>query len=182
MRRLKWLILVVFATAGAARIPIAIADTESTVTCKDGTTSKGGKGACSHHGGIASDADTKAAPAPKNEPAAKPSSAPPPAAAPMVKCKDGSESKGGKGACSHHGGVASGEMGGSAPAEAAPPAAPPSTQGRSAPPSSRPESPSAPPKAGQPTAKCKDGSMSYSSHHSGACSHHGGVVEWLGSP
>src|SRR5215831_4210582 len=145
MRRLKWLILVVFATAGAARIPIAVADTESTVTCKDGTTSKGGKGACSHHGGIASDADTKAAPAPKNEPAAKPSSAPPAAPAPMVKCKDGSDSKGGKGACSHHGGVASGEMGGAA---ATPPAAepksgtmaPPSAQGRSAPPSPRPGS------------------------------------------
>jgi hypothetical protein len=24
--------------------------------------------------------------------------------------------------------------------------------------------------------------MSYSAHHSGACSHHGGVAEWLQSP
>jgi len=32
---------------------------------------------------------------------------------------------------------------------------------------------------GPPTAKCKDGSMSYSEHHTGACSRHGGVEEWL---
>src|SRR5262252_5243407 len=74
MRRLKWLILVAFAAVGTARIPSAVADTESMVTCKDGTTSKGGKGACSHHGGVASGA---AAPAPGNAPAAKPSSTPP---------------------------------------------------------------------------------------------------------
>ncbi len=29
------------------------------------------------------------------------------------------------------------------------------------------------------TAKCKDGTMSYAKHHSGACSRHGGVAEWL---
>ena len=124
----------VFACAGLARLPVAVADTESTVTCKDGTTSKGGKGACSHHGG-----------------------------------------------------VASGDMGG--PAAAPPPAAPKSsgaapstTQGRAAPASPRPGSSGAPAQSGQPTAKCKDGSMSYSAHHSGACSHHGGVAEWLQSP
>jgi hypothetical protein len=33
--------------------------------------------------------------------------------------------------------------------------------------------------AGAPTAKCKDGTMSHSKQHSGACSHHGGVAEWL---
>jgi len=121
MRRMKWLILVVLAGAGAGRIPIAVADTESTVSCKDGTTSKGGKGACSHHGG-----------------------------------------------------VAAGETG-----EAAPAAPPPTAQGRAAPAAPRPSTPAGPPKAGQPTAKCKDGSMSYSTHHSGACSHHGGVADWL---
>ena len=35
---------------------------------------------------------------------------------------------------------------------------------------------SAPPGA---TAKCRDGSYSYSQHHSGTCSHHGGVAVWL---
>ncbi|MGZ4358598.1 MAG: DUF3761 domain-containing protein [Gaiellaceae bacterium] len=30
------------------------------------------------------------------------------------------------------------------------------------------------------TARCRDGSYSYSQHRSGTCSHHGGVAEWLG--
>lgn len=29
------------------------------------------------------------------------------------------------------------------------------------------------------TAKCNDGTWSFSQHHSGTCSHHGGVAEWL---
>jgi hypothetical protein len=29
------------------------------------------------------------------------------------------------------------------------------------------------------TAKCRDGTYSYSQHHSGTCSHHGGVAAWL---
>ncbi|HSX09883.1 MAG TPA: DUF3761 domain-containing protein [Candidatus Saccharimonadales bacterium] len=29
------------------------------------------------------------------------------------------------------------------------------------------------------TAKCGDGTYSFSQHHSGTCSHHGGVAEWL---
>lgn len=29
------------------------------------------------------------------------------------------------------------------------------------------------------TAKCVDGTFSFSEHHSGTCSHHGGVAEWL---
>lgn len=33
--------------------------------------------------------------------------------------------------------------------------------------------------AGAATAKCRDGSMSYSVHHSGSCSHHGGVAQFL---
>lgn len=32
---------------------------------------------------------------------------------------------------------------------------------------------------GGPTAICRDGSYSYSQHHSGTCSHHGGVSRWL---
>jgi len=32
--------------------------------------------------------------------------------------------------------------------------------------------------AANATAKCKDGTYSYAKHHSGACSHHGGVAEW----
>ena len=35
---------------------------------------------------------------------------------------------------------------------------------------------SAPPGA---TARCRDGTYSFSQHHSGTCSHHGGVAKWL---
>jgi predicted RNA-binding Zn-ribbon protein involved in translation (DUF1610 family) len=28
------------------------------------------------------------------------------------------------------------------------------------------------------TAKCRDGSVSFSEHHRGACSYHGGVAHW----
>jgi hypothetical protein len=59
-----------------------------------------------------------------------------------------------------------------APAPAAPP---PATRA----PSSTSRAPSRPPVAGQPTARCKDGTMSYSKHHSGSCSHHGGVAQFL---
>jgi hypothetical protein len=31
------------------------------------------------------------------------------------------------------------------------------------------------------TAQCRDGTYSFSQHHSGTCSHHGGVAVWLGS-
>jgi Protein of unknown function (DUF3761) len=31
------------------------------------------------------------------------------------------------------------------------------------------------------TARCRDGSYSFSQHHSGTCSYHGGVAAWLGS-
>jgi Protein of unknown function (DUF3761) len=38
-------------------------------------------------------------------------------------------------------------------------------------------------KTGQPppgaTAKCSDGMYSFSLHHSGTCSHHGGVAQWI---
>ena len=32
---------------------------------------------------------------------------------------------------------------------------------------------------GKATARCRDGSMSYSQHRSGSCSRHGGVAAWL---
>jgi hypothetical protein len=89
-----------------------------------------------------------------------------------VTCKDGTIGKAGRGACSHHGGVAKGVATPSAPSAAPAPAAPPA-----APSPSRAQSRA--PVAGQPTARCKDGTMSYSKHHTGSCSHHGGVAQWL---
>jgi hypothetical protein len=34
------------------------------------------------------------------------------------------------------------------------------------------------PREGHEIAVCRDGSHSYSMHHSGTCSHHGGVAQW----
>jgi len=131
-----------------------------TVTCQDGTTSKAGRGACSHHGGVAA-----AQPAP--EAAEKPAG--------TVTCRDGSTSKPGRGACSHHGGVAE--------AAATPPAAAPQSPRATAPTNagaakSGEEKEAANSPAGA-TARCKDGTYSHAAHHQGACSHHGGVAEFL---
>ena len=93
-------------------------------------------------------------------------------------------SHGGKGACSGHGGVdksgaataattaapaATAAPATSAPAAAAPAATAPATKSTGA----------ASEGKGPPTAKCKDGTLSYSKHHTGTCSDHGGVAEWL---
>lgn len=93
-------------------------------------------------------------------------------------CKDGTTSTStGRGACSGHGGVqkASKSKAAAAAAPAATaPAAKSSTAAKSAPTAA----------AGNTdptgaTAKCKDGTYSKSKHHSGTCSSHGGVAEWL---
>ncbi len=110
-------------------------------------------------------------------------------------CKDGTTSTAtGRGACSGHGGVqkaASTPAAAAAPAPAAAPAAPaaapaaPAPAAAAAQPKSSTASKSAPTaKAGNTdptgaTAKCKDGTYSKSQHHSGTCSSHGGVAEWL---
>ncbi len=103
-------------------------------------------------------------------------------------CKDGTTSAAtGKGACSGHGGVlktakpAAAATGAPAPAAAAPaPAAAPAAA-KSAPAATK-SAPTAAAGNTDPTgatAKCKDGTYSKSQHHSGTCSKHGGVAEWL---
>jgi hypothetical protein len=75
---------------------------------------------------------------------------------PAVTCKDGTTLNAtGEGACSHHGGVQKGGASASAHEK---------TEGKT---------------SDKPTAKCKDGTVSHSQQHSGACSQHGGVAEWL---
>ncbi len=97
----------------------------------------------------------------------------------VVTCKDGSSSKGGKGACSSHGGVATAtaaKADGKADSKmkAASAAAPAKTA------TAPTKAATAPAKAdGKPTATCKDGTQSFAKNHSGACSKHGGVKEWL---
>jgi len=112
-------------TAGFALVFSATAQAQkgSTVPCKDGTTTTvSGRGACSGHGGVDGErlaAQKKAAEAAKKsvkktekaeekaeKRADKVEDKAEKAAAKMVKCTDGSESKGGRGACSGHGGIA----------------------------------------------------------------------------
>ncbi len=96
-----------------------------------------------------------------------------------VTCSDGTASpQAGKGACSHHGGIAKKGTGASAtgstatttqatePTRAAT-AAPAGTVGKDT------------ASTAAATAKCKDGTMSHAKTHSGACSKHGGVAQWL---
>jgi hypothetical protein len=209
------------ASASSAAAPAGAAPAE--VTCKDGTTSHAGKGACSGHGGVNKTAASaggaaastggsqpkKATRSPTSWDGASTSSTAPaasaaaPASAPagQVICKDGTTSKGGKGACSGHHGVdtsATESPHGGTSASAATSMPAPGAGGSGAPPAASAPARTAAPAAaaaapapaapssnasasGQkaPTAKCKDGSLSYAQHHSGACSDHGGVAQWL---
>ena len=151
---------------------------EAQVQCKDGTTSKAGRGACSHHGGVSGPASSAEDTKPTKSAKASSSSS---QEGTEVRCKDGTTSRAGRGACSHHGGVATASDDAKADKES-----------RSAQDTQRDESQAAPrgrapastmqraPPAGQPTARCKDGTLSYSQHRSGTCSRHGGVAQWLG--
>ena len=186
---------------------------EATVVCKDGSSSKAGRGACRGHGGVDKAASGKATGAAATTAAeakgkkAKDSvekgeakaakKAEEKADEATVTCKDGSTSKGGRGACRGHGGVDKGATAKGAGAAAVPPAAPraapaappaPSpAPAAAAAPRAAPAAPaaaSAPPNAKNtdPTgaiAKCKDGTYSHAKGHAGACSRHGGVAEWL---
>jgi hypothetical protein len=103
-------------------------------------------------------------------------------------CKDGTTSTAtGRGACSGHGGVqkakkaaASAAAPAAAPAAAAPtaPAAPAAAKSATAS-KSAPTATAGNTDPTGATAKCKDGTYSKSKHHSGTCSSHGGVAEWL---
>jgi hypothetical protein len=188
-QKYAFILVAVLAAAGLAH-----AEQSQQVRCKDGTMGTAGRGACSHHGGVAKD-DQPAA-------AAKPT-APATTSNTMVRCKDGTTSEAGRGACSHHGGVDKGATPAPSPTPTTPstPAAPPVP--RTAPTPATPPTPVTPPAPSAekapsrplppnavpggapantnaaPTAKCKDGTFSYSKHHTGSCSHHGGVAQWL---
>jgi Protein of unknown function (DUF3761) len=194
-----------FALAAIFALPVQAADTSGPVTCTDGTTSPhGGKGACSKHGGIKKDGAAAETAAPAASAKAEPAKAAPAKTEPAkadsggaVTCVDGTTSPhGGKGACSKHGGIkkdgAAAKTEAAAPAAASKPAA-----AAAAPTAASKPAPAAKPVASASaastataehsvnndatgaTAKCKDGSYSHSTTHSGTCSRHGGVAEWL---
>jgi Protein of unknown function (DUF3761) len=169
-------------TATAPPSSTAATPSGATAQCKDGSYShaKTQQGACSSHGGVATwfGESTTSTPATSNSRAATPArrSGTPVSGAPngaTAQCQDGSYStaQSRQGACSGHGGVAT-WLDETATKETP---TPPPTQAK--PPA---EAPTRVTKAdqGNATAKCKDGTLSYSKHHSGTCSHHGGVAEW----
>jgi hypothetical protein len=103
-------------------------------------------------------------------------------------CKDGTTSTAtGRGACSGHGGVqkAAKSAAAAAPAstETASPAAAPAPESSAAAskaaPAAKPAATAGNTDPTGATAKCKDGTYSKSKHHTGSCSHHGGVAEFL---
>jgi len=109
-----------------------------------------------------------------------------PGADKTVTCKDGSMSKSGRGACSHHGGIQKDTGANSSTSSAAPatsaspaPATSPSPTATSPKPATKSSTTSTGANDSGATAKCKDGTFSHSKHHTGTCSHHGGVAQWL---
>jgi hypothetical protein len=149
-------ILVPLLSALALSLPAAAKsaskDAGAQVTCKDGSRSKSGRGACSHHGGVAS---------------AQAQQQPQKSAKNNAKVDNGDTATTGPAKSGDSGGILGtlfGKRGGSA-------------QGRGS--TATPRSSTREGKSGTPTARCKDGTSSYSAHHSGTCSGHGGVAEWL---
>jgi hypothetical protein len=144
--------------AAVLALPAAAKSSKAEVTCSDGTTAKAGRGACSHHGGVA---DEKAS-ADKAKDSSK-------TAEKSSKNKTRAElDKGEKQTEKKSGGILD-SLFGRKKADTA--------QGRSS--TTTPRSSTRDAKSGTPTARCKDGTTSYSAHHSGTCSGHGGVAEWL---
>lgn len=156
------------------------AQATATGTCKDGTTtsSKTKSGACRGHGGVAT--WTGPTTTSKSGGAAAPSTAAASTSAgAAITCADGttSTSKSRKGACRGHGGIAKEGAAASKATAPAPAPAPAPAAAPAAAPAPKPAAGGAAP-AGA-TAQCKDGTYSSSKHHEGACSHHGGVAQWL---
>ena len=193
-----------FAIIGTIAAFPAITSAQAAATiCKDGTTSAAkGRGACGQHGGVDA-AATKSAKvaaraakraakaadkvADKSEKAAAAPKATASAGA-AVNCTDGTTGTAGRGACSHHGGIA----GASSTAPAAQPAtgAIPSPRAstraaaRSSAGAARAEASSGAKEDNDPAgalAQCKDGMYSHSANRRGACGHHGGVKQWMHS-
>jgi hypothetical protein len=154
--------ILVVSAALALAMPTEARSKASTVQCQDGTTSKAGRGACAHHGGIASAAEAESgkgsasASAKSHSKSARKSSS-------KARASRSGETAAGRApeandTSSGSGGFLGRLMGRSAPAP------------RRTEPAQR---------QGAPTARCNDGTTSYSQHHSGTCSGHGGVAQWL---
>jgi hypothetical protein len=90
-----------------------------------------------------------------------------------VTCKDGTTSQAGQGACSHHGGVKPATTTHTTSSTTG------TTHSSNASTTTHTTHASSSTSAKGATAKCKDGTYSHSTSHTGACSKHGGVDTWL---
>ena len=152
--------------AAALALPATAKTSKKTdVTCNDGTTAKAGRGACSHHGGVA----VAKAPADKATKSADKAEKSADKAAKSSKNKTRAELDEGKKETEKKSGGILDTLLGRKKADTA--------QGRSS--NTTPRGSTRDEKSKTPTARCKDGTTSYSAHHSGSCSGHGGVAEWL---
>src|SRR5437660_1414779 len=141
--------------AAALALPVAAKTAKKAdVACADGTTAKAGRGACSHHGGVA---DEKTVARKKSEKSAAAES----------KNKTRAELDEGKKETEKKSGGILDTLFGRKKADTA--------QGRSSDATPRRSTR----EAKTPRARCKDGTISYSVHDSGTCSHHGGVAQWI---
>jgi len=197
-------ILVVLVLGVASLVPDRASHAAATiVTCKDGTTATGGRGACHGHGGVDKTAGSTKEPKAAAGTTTQRAGVQTQEAAGEVICTDGTSwPKAGRGACRGHGGVL---KPGGAPAPPPMPraaTAPSSYPGahsatpplvHSAPVQTRPPAATATATASAPTkakrasddptganARCKDGMYWHGTQHRGSCSRHGGVAEWLG--
>ena len=137
------------------------------VTCTDGTTSESGRGACSHHGGIAKKADRATrddavTPAPTRTRAHKPATRVDRDRTERDRDRADRDRADRDRVERYH---TDGELADRTrePAE-----------DRDRAPAERDSITHQ-----EATARCKDGQLSYSTHHSGTCSDHGGVDAWL---
>ena len=153
------------------------------VRCNDGTLSEVGYGDCEGHGGTAKATaePTKKTPVTVEEDKRIAPQTPSMGTAATVRCKDGTMSAAGEGACSNNGGIDKNTG-------AAPQAVPESTARPPADTGARAANPKAeltpnPPvqtlAPGRATALCKDGTKSPAMQHSGTCSGHAGIDRWL---
>ena len=173
--RLGAALALALSTGAFARAKAPAGNPPDQVQCTDGTVSaKGGRGACSRHGGIARTTQSQPTQGPANR-----------ALPPTERAPDNTASHspfsifGGKrdknAPAANSNAPAANSNAPAANSNA--PAANSAPQGRAGP--SRGPRQSSGATSAQPIAKCRDGSASYSAHHSGACSHHGGVAQWL---
>ena len=168
MGRLSMALAAAVARAVSPGAQAKSAKTDTTVVCKDGTTAARGRGACSHHGGVdgyASSSVKKDA-APARREAKKDDEAAAPSKREVKKDDRNADAAQRRDSGENGSGSFLGRLFGKSPATT-----PRDTSGgaKTAP-------------RGAATARCKDGSLSYSQHRSGTCSGHGGVGEWLKSP